>query len=285
MKSARTAPKVNPLEYRYLHGDPLPEKTVYLTFDDGPGEWTSRILDVLDRENVKATFFLCGRWGQPGKSRGSPSVFARHGAVLERMVDAGHVLGSHSSRHQDFALWSEKSILADLDENQADLDAVLGEKSPRLTLIRPPYGGPWFSRGSRKSRERITKVLQKRGLPMLWTWEGDSGDSADWTRGEWFESGDMYRPSTLVYSIKVQRIRKQVLSAADGQGIVVLMHDIHPTSADSLPEIIRELKARGYVFATLEDYVLGRWKMPSRQIVEDLNRPQPAKKPLPVRKK
>lgn len=270
---AKPQPTPDPLLYRYAHGDQLPEKTVFLTFDDGPGEWTGAILDVLRDEGVKATFFVCARWGVAGFGD-NPSSFQKHAAIMERMVDEGHAIGSHSSRHQNYANLKESQVLADLDENQAELDKVLGPQSPRLTLIRPPYGGPWFANGGTKARQRMTRILQKRGLPMLWTWEGDSGDSSDWTKGEWYSAGDKYIPTTLVYGVKVQRIQRQVLSVADGQGIVVLMHDIHPTNKEALPRIIRELRDRGYVFATMEDYVQWRWKKSSSDIVAAVNKPQ-----------
>lgn len=60
--------KSPPTKYPYAfppgcyNDDPIPEKTAYLTFDDGPSDWTAAILDILKKDEVKATFFICGDW-------------------------------------------------------------------------------------------------------------------------------------------------------------------------------------------------------------------------------
>ena len=60
----------------YYAGDPLPAKTAYLTFDDGPGAWTAAVLDTLKEEDVKATFFVCSHANdkyKPAAKRYGPS--------------------------------------------------------------------------------------------------------------------------------------------------------------------------------------------------------------------
>lgn len=60
---------------------------VYLTFDDGPNQYTPKLLDVLKRYDVKATFFILGK-----KIKGNE-------AILQRIVDEGHTIGLHSMTH------------------------------------------------------------------------------------------------------------------------------------------------------------------------------------------
>lgn len=268
--TAQKKQTVSSKDYRFFHGDALPDRTVYLSFDDGPGPFTQQVLDVLKQENIKATFFVCSRWGQSLHSSG-PSLFELYPEALERMVDEGHIIGNHTASHPNLMGLSQAQVLAELDINQTELNRILGDKAPAMTLIRPPFGGPWFSNYRQSRKDAMLALLQRRGLPMLWTWEGDSRDSADWTRGEWFEPNESYQPKLLTFAIKVERIKKQILqNALGGLGFVVLMHDIHPTSIGALPHIITELKQAGYRFATMEDYVKERWQKSSAQIVAEL---------------
>src|SRR6185436_15100330 len=92
---------------------------VALTFDDGPHpEFTRSVLDALDREGAKATFFVIGEKG------------ARHPALLREIVDRGHLVGVHGDRH-DRAL-----SLRSLDRVQADLMHAINSLT-RATGQRP----------------------------------------------------------------------------------------------------------------------------------------------------
>lgn len=62
------------------------EKTVYLTFDDGPSARTGEILDILDRYGIKATFFVVGARNDNDEDR----------VMMRRIMEAGHTLGMHS---------------------------------------------------------------------------------------------------------------------------------------------------------------------------------------------
>ncbi len=270
--AVRTAPPKkakswNPLEglrpRGYYSGDPLPPSTVYLSFDDGPWDFTGDILDVLEAEGVKATFFL-NSYDKDNPAHGDPSanVLLRYAPVLRRMVEQGHVLGNHSYSHQDFATLAPGKIGFQLDTLERDLRAVLGERTPALNLIRPPFGSPWLGTWSKpEERNRVGRILEKRGLVMMWTLGWDSGDSANWAPGEWYEKGSpRYHPGGAKYREKVKAELDRILKKADGTASgVILMHDTHPTSRDVLAPLIKELKARGYHFATLEDYALWRW--------------------------
>jgi peptidoglycan/xylan/chitin deacetylase (PgdA/CDA1 family) len=247
----------------YYDGDPLPPATVYLTFDDGPGDFTTGILDILRDEGVRATFFINSfdRLGQVPASVEDNWLLA-FGPVLRRMVSEGHAVGNHSFSHQVFLSAKNGGLAFQLDILQAHFNAAYGPGAPRIWLLRPPFGSPWLGDwDSAADRRRVTATIGKRGAVCLWTTGWDSADSADWVKGEWWRQGDArYYPGGAAYQAKVERLKARVLSQADGLSSgVVLMHDIHPTSRDALRGLIRELKARGYRFGTMADYATWRW--------------------------
>ena len=103
------------------------EKVVYLTFDDGPdAEQTPRVLDVLKRNNAKATFFCIG------------SRIAGNEQILKRIIDEGHTIGNHSFCHtNNFPLFSCRRMVADIEQCQKAIENTI-DTAP--TLFRPPFG-------------------------------------------------------------------------------------------------------------------------------------------------
>jgi peptidoglycan/xylan/chitin deacetylase (PgdA/CDA1 family) len=247
----------------YYSGDPIPTRTIYLTFDDGPTDFTAQILDILKEENVHATFFLNSYdKDNPFRADSSRNFLFRYADVLRRIVDEGHAIGNHTYSHQDLAVLNYSQMSFQLDTLQRQLSEVLGDKTPRLYLVRPPFGSPWLGNwNSKKQRRQVGTELKDRGIVMLWTLGWDSSDSADWASGEWYAaSGKRYHPGNASYERKVAREEERILRRADGlAGGVVLMHDTHPTSRDALKSLIEALKARGYSFGTLEEYCRWRW--------------------------
>lgn len=87
-------------------------KIVYLTFDDGPGEYTSKLLDILSKYNVKATFFTVG---------------SGHPDLLKAEADAGHSIGIHSATHDYSKIYaSEDAFFADLRKQQDTIENATG---------------------------------------------------------------------------------------------------------------------------------------------------------------
>lgn len=130
---------------------------VALTYDDGPHpEHTPRILDVLARHEVRATFFVLA-----GPAR-------RYPAIVRRIVADGHELALHGADHGRLTRLSTRAALA----------SVLGARSAvqdvaqvPLQLFRPPYGA---------STLRVNAALRARGLDVvLWT-----AEALDWVHGE-----------------------------------------------------------------------------------------------------
>jgi peptidoglycan/xylan/chitin deacetylase (PgdA/CDA1 family) len=247
----------------YFSGDPIPAKTIYLTFDDGPTDFTAQILDILREEGVRATFFLNSfDKDNPLHADIGKNYLVRYADVLRSMVDEGHAIGNHTYSHRDLAALNASQAAFQLDTLNRQLSEVLGDKMPHIYLIRPPFGSPWLGKwNSPKQRAKVRSELESRGIVMLWTIGWDSSDSADWAPGEWFEASNArYHPGDKIYKKKMRREMNRILKRANGTaGGIILMHDTHPTSRDVLKALIDELKRRGYSFGTLEDYCRWRW--------------------------
>ena len=247
----------------YYNGDSLPASTIYLTFDDGPGDFTAEILDILKAENLHATFFI----NSFNRNSRQPWLYKDngllpYGAVLRRMIAEGHAIGNHSFSHQNLAAGTVGFVDFQLDVLQAHFEQAYGPGAPYLWLIRPPFGSPWLGNwGSAAQKKLVSQELSGRGLVCMWTTGWDSADSAEWVKGEWFTvNSPRYHPGGLAYQAKMERGIKRVLKRADGLASgVLLLHDIHPTTRDSLRSLIQDLKARGYQFATLTEYARWRW--------------------------
>lgn len=101
-------------------------KTLYLTFDDGPfPETTEPLLEILEREGVQATFFLIGKH------------VSRYPHLAERLSKSGHAIGSHSNTHFLLPALSAKALEIDLRSANSAIEDATG-KQPKL--FRPPYG-------------------------------------------------------------------------------------------------------------------------------------------------
>jgi peptidoglycan-N-acetylglucosamine deacetylase len=121
---------------RTLIAPPRPGELA-LTFDDGPNPaWTPRLLDILAKYNVHATFFLVGR-------------FAEQEPVLARSIsDAGHTVANHSWSHPNLSLTAAPRVLHELERTKHTLEQITGKP---VALFRPPFGArrPYVLRSAR----------------------------------------------------------------------------------------------------------------------------------------
>lgn len=101
------------------------KKAVALTFDDGPSKHTSRILDCLEANGAKATFFVVG------------TNVLRFGDTLRRAHSLGMEIGNHTVNHPDLKKLSEAEIKSEINTTADYVQAAIGV---RPTLVRPPYG-------------------------------------------------------------------------------------------------------------------------------------------------
>jgi peptidoglycan/xylan/chitin deacetylase (PgdA/CDA1 family) len=126
---------------------------VALTFDDGPGPYTLRLVDELDKLKVRATFFVVGNQEQ----------YFSEGTVAE--INSGETIGDHTETHPMMAQLSPHDQYNELFEQMAQIE-VTGGKRPRL--FRPPYGS---------FNETTFKELHHLHLLMI-LWSVDTGDYA-----------------------------------------------------------------------------------------------------------
>ena len=108
-------------------------KAVYLTFDDGPiPEVTPKVLDILDRYGVKATFFMVGE------------NIDKHPDVFERVVKAGHAIGNHTYNHLKGWKFSKAEYIANVKKWEEAVERHWTLDIGHWTLFRPPYGRTWI---------------------------------------------------------------------------------------------------------------------------------------------
>ena len=103
------------------------KRTLSLTFDDGPDEInTPKLLDLLSREGVSATFFITGQQA------------AKHPELMRRIVTEGHALGNHTFSHRDLTTVSSEEFRRELITTDRIIRATTNTYT---TMFRPPYGG------------------------------------------------------------------------------------------------------------------------------------------------
>lgn len=130
----------------------LAKPMVALTYDDGPSSiHTPEILDVLEKHNARATFFVTGT-----NAKNNPDI-------LKRQVNSGCQIGNHTMWHSNLTKQSESDMLKDVNDLSAIIENAAGAK---VTLVRPPYGA--FD-------DTVKRVLNQYAL-MLW-----NVDTMDWS--------------------------------------------------------------------------------------------------------
>ena len=214
-------PYPNPVEreralQKSVYGRTLPEKTVVLTFDDGPhGSYTSEIAAILKRYNAPAVFFQVGRnLGSVGKD-GVVSL-AKRAEVSRQLVSDGFTLANHSYSHAQLSKATGESLKAEIVQADTVLKTVNDKRS---SLFRFPYGAD--------SEESLNVLASAELISVMW-----NIDSLDWADPV---------PSSI--ADRVMRLVEQ-----EGRGIV-LFHDIHERTVKALPKILDRLVAEGYRFA------------------------------------
>ena len=130
-------------------------KQLALTYDDGPNDpHTLRLLDVLARHNVHATFFLIGRYVEQRPD------------IVGEIVKAGHVVGNHTYTHPLMTFLSSGQVRKELCDCRSALQNAIGEAftGKAASLFRPPYGG---------RRPAVIRIARDLGLePVMWTVTG-----------------------------------------------------------------------------------------------------------------
>ncbi|WP_154656251.1 polysaccharide deacetylase family protein [Paenibacillus sanguinis] len=185
------------------------QKTIYLTFDDGPGKYTEPLMKIMDHYQIHGTFFVIG------------NQLSGHQQVVKDAAAAGHYIGLHSMSHSKKKLYKSGNadqFIAEFTKEQEMIKALIGT-SP--ALIRAPYGSK--PEVNKKFRDEIAEAGFK-----MWDW---TVDSKDWKNAK--------KPELIL-----QEIKRQV----KGDTEVILLHEKAQTVA-MLPQIIEYLQSKGYAFA------------------------------------
>lgn len=192
------------------------QKTVYLTFDDGPSANTDKILEILNRYGVHATWFVVGT--------------SSHLDSIEKIWDDGNQVGLHSQTHDystDYA--TDTSYEQGLETLAGEVEQRLGFKP---TVIRFPGGSKNSYDG--KVADGSINAVTAAGLHYF-DWNVENGDA----------TGNNLPVSKLVANVEKE--------AAGDNSCCVLMHDLESksTTVEALPQIIQYFIDQGYTFDVL----------------------------------
>lgn len=213
-----------------------------LTIDDGPHPASlPRILDVLKRYHVHATFFLVGK------------MVKLHPDLVRRIIAEGHEIGNHTEDHLRLDRLTEKQVRAEL----ADCDTNIAKATGRSTrLMRPP--GMRFN-------PTVLKVTREMGYTCV-----------DWNLAakDFVPAIDKHEPTAIpVVNVNLDPhlISDRIVNKVQN-GEIILLHDI-PATADALPDILERLLAKGFTFkstaemlAEIPQHVLMTSNPPARRV-------------------
>ena len=191
-------------------------KVIYLTFDDGPGKYTPKLLEILRKYDVKATFFV---------------VNTGYIHLLPEMVADGHTIGVHTGSHVYKEIYAdETAFFADFKIVYDQIYALTGQKT---TIMRFPGGSANISSSFNPGiMTRLTQLVTDYGL-QYFDWNVDSRDAGGAKTAQ-------------------QVFQNVVAGIGDKSYAVVLQHDILGYSVDAVERIIQWGLANGYQFLPLE---------------------------------
>lgn len=198
-------------------------KTVALTFDDGPDpRFTPKILDELQKLNVKATFFVLGKFAE------------QHPEIIRRMANEGHEIGTHGYSHTKFTKLKPSAIESELLRWQQIVHPLVQGKE--ITWLRTPHG--W-------KHSWVRKISNKLGYKL-----------AGWTTGVW----DTDCPGTNLIVEKATAHTKpgDILLLHDGDGSG--RNEDRTQTVESVAPIVQSIRSKGLEFVTLTELSQGTRK-------------------------
>jgi peptidoglycan/xylan/chitin deacetylase (PgdA/CDA1 family) len=194
---------------------PRPSKKLALTYDDGPNDpYTLRLLEVLAKHNVQATFFLIGRYAQQKPE------------IVRELSRARHAVGNHTHTHPQLIFQSEMQVRIQLSTCQKILSDTIGES---VNLFRPPYGG---------RRPAVLRIAREMNLqPIMWSITG-----YDWSPTT---------PERIEQHVNRQLRGGDVILLHDGGHVEIGADRSHTVAVTD--RLISRFKAEGYEFVTVPE--------------------------------
>ena len=206
-----------------LSGSELPDHTLALTFDDGPGPRSAELSDYLAAEGIHATFFINGK-NVPGRQ-----------AALDSEINRGHIIGNHTQNHLQLTKLSGPTLISEVTLT----DTIIAGVQPNGPwLLRPPFGA-W--NGATAAVVNGTPMKKYTGS-VFWDVGGvlTATAAADW---DCWGKGVAIDKCGALYMSEMQTRKRGI----------VLMHDVHNKTVDMVKLIVPQLKAAGWKFAALPD--------------------------------
>ena len=197
-------------------------KYIVLTFDDGPSlYYTPEILDILEKYNAKATFFVNGYQLSSSKAK-----------TLKRAIALGCELGNHTETHANLTKLTPREIYDEIQSTNEKVKSLCGYN---MSLLRPPGGNTNLS---------VMQAMYDSGLRMhtiMW-----NNDSLDWSFNADFVNGEISEEDAV-------RKTYEMILCYPLDGAIVLMHDIKGTTPAALELLLQKLTAEGYAFLTVSE--------------------------------
>ena len=223
VKTAKAPKKASTAEPTIKPTDDTTTKKVYLTFDDGPGSQTGKILDILKKNHVKATFFVTGKEDASSKK------------IYQRIVKEGHTLAMHSYSHiQDVIYDSKEAFEKDLKQINRCLYEATGVHTK---FYRFPGGSS--TQNTSLSIQNFIDVLKKNHYLYL-----------DW---------NVISPDINNANATKEQVVTGVMQGVDAYDTaVVLMYDVadKPMTVKALPSIIKQIKAKNYELLPVDESMI-----------------------------
>ena len=191
------------------------EKRIYLTFDDGPDEYTKEILDLLKKHNIKATFFNLGVQDE------------KYPETVKRLVREGHSLGNHTYFHNPDLYKNLDQFIDEVRKTHELQEKIAGKELPKI--FRFPFG-------SEKAPEEFIEAIEEEGYQYY-----------DWD--VYLQDGSRNPSPEKAYQFAVEGVQE-----FKGDPIILThcerLEKTGPRAA--LEKIITELKDQGYRFEVLK---------------------------------
>ena len=154
VQNSKQVQKTTPLTSKSPLLDKDCSKCIALTFDDGPGIYTDKLLSYLQSYKAKATFFMIGPSAQ------------RYPSIVKRVFDNGHQIGNHTWSHPSLPGLSPEQVQKEISSTNNILQGITGVKP---TTLRPPYGA---------TNAAVQRVVSNLGMSSI-LWSIDTRDWAD----------------------------------------------------------------------------------------------------------